>query len=306
MKKKYSDSPSDHIEPFFINGLEGRVLKAKSKTKKSAQILLVGDLLDSIEQNWPLINDLRRYGNVSCYDLPGIGGMTDFGKIDHDISVNSYADYLASLIKLRYKKHKVILVGKGFGFVIITRMLMRYPLLAKKIITVVCINGEIHHDDLLLSIGDKKSLRMIFLIMSWQPFSFICRNLLKNKKLFSYLYNNSNLQLRNLVFRSQYALNHKALMDLLENNNFTTHFRLLHELLTLDNCISRIDVPLKRAYLKSDLINIDTQKQHMQVTYKNYRQYEIKQPKNPIVDVGEQSDLVLPSGLKRVLSNAKA
>lgn len=306
MTKKYSDDIHDYLSPFYINGLEGRMLKTNSKTKKQHQILYVYDLLDTLEESWGLIQNLRNYGIVTAVDLPGIGGMTSFNKIKHPINIDAFADYLAAFIKLRFKKHKIIAVGNGFGFVVITRMLIRYPSLSSKIKFIININGQIHYDDLLISSRFKKIQLNLFDVLSIFPFTHITKKLLQHKNFVSRLSNKFGPQYTQylLNLKNPEALNYKSFFGSVDVKTF---WKISKQLLTLDNCSKRINIPLKHAFIKNyGLINNSTQKQHMMITYKNYRCYEIKMIGDIKDSSKKQASLLLPKGLKRVLSSAKA
>jgi pimeloyl-ACP methyl ester carboxylesterase len=80
-------------------------------------------------------------------DLPGFGAMDSFYKIGRAATLDNYADYMASFIKLRYKRKKPIIVGMSFGFIVVTRMLQRCPDLVKKVEMLVSFAGFAHKDD---------------------------------------------------------------------------------------------------------------------------------------------------------------
>lgn len=303
MTKKYSDNPNDYIEPFYINGLDGHVLNAATRTTKKNQIFYVYDIFDSLESSWGLIDNLRSYGNVCCVDLPGMGGMNSYRSIDYSISIDSYADYLAAFIKLRYKRHKIIIVGSGFGFVAITRMLIKYPALSTKIKIVVNIAGNIHHDDYTLGLRSKKLLRTLTSVLSVTPLSQIAALILSNKVLYKFIKTkiNDNLKIFSLETNEDLIGTNFKKMDK------PSYFKILSELCLLDNCVKRIDVPLKHVYFKDNkLINDTTQKQHMIIAYKNYKRYEIIKSEISSDNPRKTQAYLLPKGVRRVLSNAKA
>src|SRR5690606_17925654 len=101
----------------------------------------------SIERVYGLAQALNNYGAVTVPDLPGFGGMDSFYKINEKPDIDTMADYLASVIKLRYARRRVILAGVSYGFAVITRMLQRYPDIAKKSDMLVGWAGFAHHED---------------------------------------------------------------------------------------------------------------------------------------------------------------
>lgn len=128
--------PADYIKPLSINGLKGRVLKipAKKKTTGSkSEILIIYGHHSSLERMFTIAQSISRHGNVTMPDLPGFGGMDSFYKIGEKPTLDNMADYLATFIKLNYRNKKINIGGMSFGFLVITRMLQKYPKLANKI-----------------------------------------------------------------------------------------------------------------------------------------------------------------------------
>ena len=136
-----------YIVPINMNGLQGRMLHMPSKRKGAYEMLFVYGHHSSLERWWGLMQVLHELGPVTMPDLPGFGGMDSFYKIGKEPSIDNLADYLASFIKLRYKKRKIILVGLSYGFVLITRMLQRYPELTKNVVMLVSLVGFADHED---------------------------------------------------------------------------------------------------------------------------------------------------------------
>src|ERR1019366_5253595 len=126
MAAKRPENLNECIFPLNMNGLQGRMLKAPSKSK-SREILMVYGHHVTLERWFGLAEELLRYGGVTMPDLPGFGGMESLHKIGEKPSLDIYADYLASFIKLRYKQRRLTIVAEGFGFLAATRMLQRFP-----------------------------------------------------------------------------------------------------------------------------------------------------------------------------------
>src|SRR5665213_5982 len=123
MPKKRTQLSSDYVTPIYMNRLQGRMLYVPSNNHKGREFLIVHDRLNSLEDWWELVRVLNRFGAVTKTDLPGFGGMQSFYHIKEKPSINRLADYLAAFVKLRYRRKQLTIVGVGFGFVIVTRML---------------------------------------------------------------------------------------------------------------------------------------------------------------------------------------
>jgi pimeloyl-ACP methyl ester carboxylesterase len=122
----------DYILPLYMNGLQGRMLRLPSPPRKKREILLIYGHHSSLERMFGFADLLNRYGGVTVPDLPGFGGMEPFYNLDEKPTLDNLADYLAAFVKMRYHNRRVTMVGMSFGFIVITRMLQRYPELAKK------------------------------------------------------------------------------------------------------------------------------------------------------------------------------
>ena len=116
-----------------MNGLQGRMLHLPAPKGRNREILLVYGHHSSLERWWGLAQVLNRYGAVTMPDLPGFGGMDSLYKIDKKPTIDNLADYLAAFVKMRYKRRRVTIIGMSFGFVVVTRMLQRFPELVKKV-----------------------------------------------------------------------------------------------------------------------------------------------------------------------------
>ncbi len=147
MAIKKTLNAADYVEPLVMNQLHGRMLRLPAPTDKKREILIVYGHHASLERLFGLAKDLNKYGAVTMPDLPGFGGMESFYKIGEKPTLDNLADYLASFVKLRYKRRKVTIMGMSMGFLVATRMLQRYPQLAKKVDLLVSVVGFVHKDD---------------------------------------------------------------------------------------------------------------------------------------------------------------
>lgn len=303
MTKKYNQNINDFTEPYYINGLAGRCLIANSRTTKQKQILFVHDLLDSLENSWNLINDLRSFGTVSSVDLPGLNDMKSFKSIGYAIDFDNYADYLATFVKLRFKRGKIIMVGKGLGFSIITRMLQKYPEIRKRVTTVASINGYVHHDDFILNNKYADIYRALCHLLSIKTVAHVYSRCISNSHVWNKL-DSINPRYKFLFYG---ILNDKANSSstriLFRNCDPVTRIKLIEQILELDNCQSRLNIKVLHAYSKSELINISVQRQHLQIAYKDYREYEIVESSNLQKN---NNSIILPKAMRRALANAKA
>jgi pimeloyl-ACP methyl ester carboxylesterase len=136
------------ILPLYMNGLSGRMIRLTAPRGKKREILLVSGQHTSIERIYGLAEYLNRYGSVTSPDLPGHGGMTSFYKIGEKPTLDNMADYLATFIKLRYKKNqRFTVIAVSYGFAVVTRMLQRYPQMVNRVNLLISLSGVTHKAD---------------------------------------------------------------------------------------------------------------------------------------------------------------
>ena len=175
MAKKDLNS-ADYIQPLYINGLNGRVLHVPApKTHSGREILMVYGHHSSLERWWGLAQAFNRYGAVTMPDLPGFGGMEPLYKIGQKPTLDNMADYLAAFVKWRYKRRKVIVVGLSYGFLVVTRMLQRYPELNSCVELLVSAVGFAHYEDFIFTPQRMRWYRLASRTVSQAPVAWVFR-----------------------------------------------------------------------------------------------------------------------------------
>lgn len=279
MVKKQSKKPTDYIVPLYMNRLRGRMLYMPAPKNKTRNILFVYGHHSSLERWWGVIQDLNRYGAVTVPDLPGFGGMDSFYRIGEKPTIDALADYLAAFIKLRYKHKRLTIAGLSFGFVVVTRMLQRYPDLANKVDLLISVVGFSHRDDFTFT-------RPRYLAYRWGAALFALR-------IPSWFFR--NVCLHPWVIRAAYARTHNAkskfenikpqdlkqFMDfeiyLWHCNDVRTYMRTTVEFLTLDNCKTQVDLPLWHISVGADrYFNNHVVEQHMRIIFNDFSSVKSK------------------------------
>lgn len=139
--------PAAYIQPLYINGLNGRMLHFPAKKKSQREMLLLYGSHSSIERMMAFAQELNRYGDITLPDWPGFGDMDSLFKIGEKPDLDTMADYLASFIRMRYKKRRFTILGMSYGFIVATRMLQKHPQIAKQVDFIVSIAGFARYDD---------------------------------------------------------------------------------------------------------------------------------------------------------------
>lgn len=256
MAKKRQKNLADYIEPLDMNGLRGRVMNLPGKKKKNQQILLIYGHHASIERMFGLAEELNRYGAVTLPDLPGFGGMQSFYRINEKPDLDKMADYLASFIKMRYKNRRVTIVGMSFGFLVIARMLQRYPDIAKKVDELISIVGFVHHEDFKMKTGMKRSMSLLCSALSGRSSSIIARYVCLNRPMIYAGYRlagDRNVKMRK-ISAAERSKRIKFEVKLWHCNDVRTYFVTGNEMLRADLCNNgkRIDLPVTHVKVEDD------------------------------------------------------
>ena len=289
----------EFIAPLDMNGLSGRMLIAPSLTKRTREILAVYGHAGQLERCWPLVQNLRRYGRVTVPDLPGFGGMQSFYRIGRRPTIDNYADYLAAFIKLRYKRRRITIVAVSFGFVVITRMLQRYPELVAKTDIVISLEGLIHADDIALTPARRRILWVMARVLSVRPLAFVLQRAVTTMR--SKLSGTARILpawLRNGLKFDTFANDVTApdSSGVRRVADLSSHYATLSQMLKLDNCRHMVELPVMQLYFGSPhrtLIDHAIAKQHLLIAYRSCQSLEMSGP--PSIGFG------LPVALRQAL-----
>lgn len=173
--------PNHQVETINIGGLKGRLLHLSPKTKsKNKQILLIYGMHSSLERMYSTALFLNRYGEVTLPDLPGIGGMEPFYKINKRLTLDNYADYLYTILKSRKLVSKVDVVAMSFGFMVLTRMLQKYPETEAWFDNVISFVGFGQANDFQYSLFKRRAYIVISDVMSTRLGGWIAAKLIFN------------------------------------------------------------------------------------------------------------------------------
>lgn len=304
---KTQQNPSDYIVPLNMNGLAGRMMRMPGKSHQNREILLVYGHHALIERWWGLIQSLNEYGSVTVPDMPGFGGMDSFYKIGQKPTIDTFADYLAAFIKMRYRRRRVTIVGISFGFVVATRMLQRYPELAKKVDILVSLVGFIHRDDFTFTPHNRRMYRIICRLFATKPMALLIRYGGLNKTVIGSVYARLPAGKRRLAEMEPETFRKTIEFDtkLWQQNDVRTHWLTTSEFLDLDNCTQQINLPVWHVASKEDpYLNYPLVKEHMLVVFKECHLALIKARSHTPSIIGDKKELgvLLPRKLRQALS----
>jgi len=309
MVRSVTSNPADYIVPLNINGMDGRMLRAPSTGKHEREILFIYGHHAMLERWWTFIQNLQAYGQVTVPDLPGFGGMDSFYRIGRRPTIDAYADYLAAFIKLRFKRKRISIVAVSFGFVVVTRMLQRYPELAKRVDMLVSIVGFMHKDDFVYKPNERRFYTKATRLFATRPMAFFIRyaglNRWSIRTLYSRLPNSKRRMIE--VTPEEFEATVDFEVRLWQANDVRTHWLTTSEFLNLDNCTKRVDLPVYHVVSKQDhYFDNNIVMQHMLVVFSKYRKYTANSKAHTpsILADKKAAGVLLPPGLRRLLAKS--
>jgi len=293
--------------PLDMNGLSGRMLYLPPPKGKKREILLLYGQHSSLERWWGIAQVLNRYGAVTIPDLPGFGGMDSFYKVGKKPNFDNYADYLAAFVRMRYKRKRVTIVGMSFGFVAATRMLQRFPDLVKKVDLFVSLVGFAHKDDFSISPAMYWFWRIGSTVIGWPPIAAFFRAVCLQPMVLRFVYQyTGHAKFKGLSTEQAKAMSEVEIW-LWHHNDVRTWLYSTTQMLTLDNCKVRIDLPVWHVGVAHDhFFDNGIIEQHMRIIFSEFHGSNLS-PKTsahaPTV-IADEKDAApfVPSELRRQLA----
>lgn len=309
MPRSKQQEPGDYIRPLFINGMRGRVLRLPAPKNTGREILFVYGHHSSLERWWGVMQDLNQYGAVTMPDLPGFGGMDSFYKVGEEPTVDNLADYLAAFIKLFYKRRRVTIAGLSFGFVVVTRMLQRYPELAKKVDLLVSVVGFAHRDDFVFTKPRYYSYLTMTRIFDGKYASKIFRVLFLNKYLLRRVYAKTRNAKQKFEDQSGEIFEEtmRNEIKLWQMNDMRTRAFTAKEFLTLNNCTKQVDLPVWHISVKGDrYFDNHMVEQHMRIIFSDFTDVpsNMKTHAPSIIADKKSAAPLLPRKIRQLLSES--
>ncbi|MGZ6005110.1 MAG: alpha/beta fold hydrolase [Candidatus Saccharimonadales bacterium] len=308
MPKKQPLNPADYMEPLYMNGLHGRMLRLKPGPRKSKEILVIYGQHASLERTFSIAQSLNKYGGVTIPDLPGFGGMQSFYRLNEKPTVDNLADYLASFVKLRYKHRRLTIIGVSFGFAVVTRMLQRYPEIAKKVDLLVSVVGFVHHDDFVFKRHNYAVLRYGSRLFSHRLSAWLAKYIFLRPSFIKATYRlagpkNPKLRTQDIQERDNRIAYEIHLWKI---NDLRTYMFATNQMLKLDLCHQQIDLPVHHVGVPQDrYFNNEIIEQHLGVIYQEVSTYVSKLPAHmPTLATDEDAAKLIPPAIKRLLAKA--
>lgn len=269
MSDKSSMLAKDFIAPLYMNKLQGRVMTVPPRRKNKREILVVYGHISNLEHIFPLAKSLSKFGRVTIPDMPGFGGMQALYRIGEEPSLDALADYMAAFVKLAYKRRRVTIVGLAYGFCVVTRMLQKYPELAKRVDATISIGGYVHYEEFQMTslkrhaiIGGAKLLAVR--PMAWFVRTFVMRPLFVRLAtgMGSYEHDLSGRPKRPGSWYETHAA------SLWKANDMRTYMLTISEAYRLNLCNKQVGIPVYHmAYAEDAKRSQRIVEQHMRIIF---------------------------------------
>lgn len=273
MQSSFPRIPEEYIVPLNMNGLRGRMLRMPPPQKKKREVLMVYGHHSSLERWYSFAQVLNDFGGVTMPDLPGFGGMDSFYKIGETPDLNTMADYLASVVKLRYRGRRFTIAGTSYGFIIATRMLLNYPEIAKKVDLLISVVGFAHHEDFNFSKSRMTIYRLAAHLISNRFVAPLFRNVALHPMVLRSVYHrthNAKHKFAGYDREQKEALTEFEIV-LWRINDVRTHMRTSTSMLQLNNCYAQVDLPVYHIGVDVDhYFNNRLVEQHMRIIFNDF------------------------------------
>lgn len=298
-----------HVLPLHVNGMDGRILRMPSPKNKKRQILLLYGHHASLERMYGLAEVISKHGAVTMPDLPGFGGMDSFYKIGHKPTIENYADYIASLAKLYYKRRRFTIIAMSFSVPLVIRMLQKHPEIAQKTDIFISIAGFAHKDDFIFGRSALWSLKALAYAFSFRLPAIFMKTLVLRKPIIraSYLISgNRHSKMKDAIDNIERDERIAFEIGLWQKNDVRTRMSTMLSMFKIDLCkgSSRIDVPLYHVTAVEDrYFDHKIVEQHFKIIFKDTHivASEMANHAPTIVATAKEAAPYIPPRIRRLL-----
>lgn len=306
---KNTKNMADFVLPLYVNGLAGRMLRLPPPKNKKREILFIYGHHTSLERVFGVAELANKYGGVTIPDLPGFGGMEPFYKIGEKPTLDNMADYLAAFVKLRYRNKRFTLAGVSLGFMVVTRMLQKYPEIAKKVDLLISIAGFTNKDDFKFKRRNFLALRYGASIFSRRlPATFAKYVAFRGPFIrLGYRVGEAISFNAKVVAQSEKARKERIDFEiyLWQCNDIRTYSDISVTMFKLNLSGKHIDLPVYHVSIDNDhyFDNLRVE-QHMRAIYADFKSFKANVPTHSpsVVATAEDAAPFIPSGLARLLN----
>ena len=288
--------------------MSGRMLVLPKPNKSARDVLFVYGMHTSLERMYAVAASLHKETGVIMPDLPGFGGMDSMYSIGMEPTLDNLADYLATVIKLQFpgRKHFSI-AGFSYGFSVVTRLLQKYPEIAKQVDSVVSVAGFSDKDDFMFKRRNfymLKALSRVFSrrIPAWLVQTFVLRGIVITST-YQFLARR-HPKLKHVPVEQRPELI-KFEIHLWQDNDFRTYAKTGQIMFGLHGKKDKVSLPLHHIQVKGDqFLDADGVIKRLGDIYESVEIHEAKLPAHApiVIEETEASGQLIPESARNILS----
>jgi pimeloyl-ACP methyl ester carboxylesterase len=199
----------------------------------------------------------------------------------------------------------------SFGFLVATRMLQRYPELTKKVDFLVSAVGFSHYDDFVFSTTRRRSYIAGSKLIAHRPTALLFRYTALQPWTLRKMYHKTFNAKKKFAGANQETAQRLMDMEIIlwHANDVRTHFYTTVQMLTVNNCGKRVDLPVWHVGAGVDqYFDHHMVEQHMRVIFTDFNEARNKSDRHApsvIADAREASQFI-PTSLARALGTKKS
>ena len=239
-----------------MNGLKGRMLRMPPPAGTKREALVIYGHHSSLERLYSFAQVINDDIGITMPDLPGFGGMDSLYTIGEKPDLDTMADYLASIVKLRYKKNqRFSIIGVSYGFVAVTRMLERYPDIAERVDMLISVVGFTHKDEFTFTRTRYRMYIMGSSFFTHRLRAAFFRSVILHPMVLRTFYSrthNAKHKFKNLDDEDRKLLTEYEI-HLWRLNDIRTHWATTVSFLKLNNCKGKVNLPVWHIHTKADI-----------------------------------------------------
>lgn len=304
MYRKLRGLAAPMISPLTVQGMRGRKMVHPSRKPGAGRtIVFVYGIHGSLERFYGVINFLARFGEVVVPDLPGFGGMETFYKIGKQPTLDNYGDYVAEFLQQELPEGRITLIGLSYGFVVITRMLVRHPELHGRVDLVVSAMGLADGRDLNMKPPLRWAVETLLALGQVRALARTIQYFATRRWMLRLMYSGNNPKMKALPPKERPGL--IAFESYLWRcNDMQTYCVAMKELFSLRQTNSEVPLTVHHIETEHDhWLNTDAAEEHIDAIYKKVVVHDSKLIHHGGVAYAEESEAeqIIPAGVVKLL-----
>ncbi len=195
----------------------------------------------------------------------------------------------------------------SYSFLIVTRMLQKYPDIAKQVDLLVSSVGFVHYDDFRVPKYQIAGLKAMSWVLQRNPFAYFARHTVFNEFSVKNFYKYFGAKHSKMQDAGNEKVKEKRIRSeviLWEINDMRTRMKTMYDCFRVDLLDRQVDLPVYHIYVEDDrFFNNRIVEQHMRIIFKDFIgiKTDIVGHMPSIVATKQDADVFIPKELKKLL-----